>query len=187
MGLLRWGFPTGRAVFLRLSRECDVAAQLPSGSEPSAMRARSVGRDHDLFGRRAGRGRGWRVRPSEAARQPRGGRGAASRVSDRTCHLDFGTYFVGWGGVDWQWSAQQEARVRTALEARGEREVVIRYGCDQYKAPGCSVAALRFENGSVLRLGEPKPLLDWFRSDASPRWVRLIISRQVTPRQRTPN
>eukprot|EP00966_Prymnesium_polylepis_P239902 5547489-Prymnesium_polylepis.1 len=51
MGLLRWGFATGRAVFLRLTRECSDKA--------------------------------------------------AGRPSDRTCHLDFGDYFTGWGGVDW--------------------------------------------------------------------------------------
>ena len=59
MGLLRWGYATERAVFLRITREC---------------------------------------------------RRAAGRPNDRTCHLDFGDYFVGWGGVDWHWQGEQETR-----------------------------------------------------------------------------
>ena len=107
MGLLRWGYATSRATFLRLSRDEDCKkADKPEKHIPSQ-----------------------------------------GRPSDRTCHLDPGTYFVGHGGVDWQWSGARAAGVEKEMRERGESELVLTYECAKASMPGCSVARLKFANG----------------------------------------
>ena len=117
MGLLRWGYATGRATFLRIARDEQ--------------------------------------------------------------RLDIGEYFVGWKGVDWFWAAQQAA-VRQRLLARGVKPVVLEYSCVRRRSPGCGTVRLRHaRNGSMLALfDEPTELLTWMRSDASPKWIRLVLQQQ---------
>ena len=91
------------------------------------------------------------------------------RKGERKCHIDFGTYFVGWGGVDWQW--------RRGLQVGAADFEVVRYACAKRKggSTGCAVARLSFRNGSHVELEEPAGLLGWLRGSTSPRrlWLRL--------------
>ena len=117
MGLLRWGYATGRAVFLKIAK-------------------------------------------------------------DET-RMDIGDYFVGYGGVDWNW-ASQRAAIRRKLYARGVRPVVLEYGCAKRAPPGCGIARLRHpRNRSVVaELAEPKELIEWMRSSSSPPWIKLVLNQQ---------
>ena len=121
MGLLRYGYATGRATFLKLARECN----------------------------------------------PRG---------EGACRLDVGEYFTGWGGVDWHWGSQAAA-VRRTLAAQKVRPLVVEYGCERRRAPGCALARLRLHNGSTLLLSEPAELVGWLRSEPR-RWIRLVLAQQ---------
>ncbi|EOD05398.1 hypothetical protein EMIHUDRAFT_433182 [Emiliania huxleyi CCMP1516] len=119
MGLLRFGFATGRATYLQLSRE-----------------------------------------------------------DDATPRLDIGDYFVGHGGVDWSWRSQARA-VRARMAGRGvRRPLVVEYGCARRSPPGCALARLRLSNGSQLLLAEPTGVLEWLRSESTPRWVRIVLQQQ---------
>eukprot|EP00315_Gephyrocapsa_oceanica_P028421 CAMPEP_0185461828 /NCGR_PEP_ID=MMETSP1365-20130426/90927_1 /TAXON_ID=38817 /ORGANISM="Gephyrocapsa oceanica, Strain RCC1303" /LENGTH=206 /DNA_ID=CAMNT_0028068499 /DNA_START=1 /DNA_END=618 /DNA_ORIENTATION=+ len=75
----------------------------------------------------------------------------AGAPSDRTCHLDPGSYFTGYGGVDWHWGTQ-EADTRRRLQERGVHEEVytISGKCvtPAPGLPGCSVSSIRLANGS---------------------------------------
>jgi hypothetical protein len=95
------------------------------------------------------------------------------------CRLDIGAYFRGRGGVNWHWSSEAEARVRAALVARGETELLIDYVCERDRPGGCQKARLELANGTRIPLAEPAGMLRWFRESA-PSWVRLRLAQQTS-------
>ena len=106
-------------------------------------------------------------------------RKAPARSSSPACHLDPGSYFTGWGGVDWQWRGRRGAAMRRTMEARGIAETVLVYTCEPHyrRANGCTRPTLRFGNGSSVTLTEPDELLAWFQQLREP-WVTVRLAQQ---------
>jgi len=119
----------------------------------------------------------WGFATGRAAYLQTGARDCTANPST-PCRLDLGAYFTGYGGADWHWGTHA-ATVRKQHAARGEKALVLQYGCFRRRAgaPGCDVARLRFRNGSSLILAEPGPLLEWFRTTDVP-WIRLVLAQQ---------
>ena len=77
--------------------------------------------------------------------------------------------------------AHRPREVRTAVcRARVPRPLTLQYGCTRHArgSPGCSVARLRFRNGSELALEETAGLLRFFRDPSSPSWIKLVLAQQ---------
>ena len=51
-------------------------------------------------------------------------------------------------------------------------------GADALRDPALALARLRLSNGSQLLLAEPTGVLEWLRSESTPRWVRIVLQQQ---------